>query len=496
MLAFSQYLELITEEKEDSGSMTSFRGKLNELAFVHAFNRYHELLNKHKDHEKAIQELSREQHLNPKNIEKDHPFKDTIQNIAKEIGHEEADRTLWDSHHSALATINHIHNISGGITGKPVWAGPDASGKTAEAASGYSSPADMLVNTKKGWHHISLKYSAEEKDKPTKLTQTNAKKLIDHVQKAHVENFGERDKNLDSEYENLMKGYGSSGLKDEKVARTLNAAGFAQDKNTGEFSKTALSKLGRYASNLQSGKDAKRHDKFRNELRNHFLKNGISEEEHDKHIKNLADVYDNVIKSGKTNAGARFMDAFHNATKRIYNEGKSGQHNLFKSIFNINPPGQGKVLVVKTKRSSAKGTELPKVSVADHARTLDDRLGKDSENQAYDSVKAGGTSTSTISTRDGEVLGRLSLDTGKSSPQIIGMSGGAIDRFDSIDHQHPSRTSTPVVPRPSAPQPKKPVIPTTTATNTGEFGQHRGSLPRHYQAYKDNTIGGHTDLSQ
>lgn len=39
-------------------------------------------------------------------------------------------------------------------------------------------------------------------------------------------------------------------------------------------------------------------------------------------------------------------------------------------------------------------------------------------------------------------------------------------------------------------------VSSTTPTPAGGFGQHRGSLPRHYQAYKDNSIGGHTDLSQ
>lgn len=39
-----------------------------------------------------------------------------------------------------------------------------------------------------------------------------------------------------------------------------------------------------------------------------------------------------------------------------------------------------------------------------------------------------------------------------------------------------------------------PSLSSTTPTPSGGFGQHRG-LPKHYQAYKDDTIGGHTDLA-
>lgn len=441
MITFKQYFEYINEEKDDSGSLTSYRGKLNELAFVHAFDRYHKLLQHYGDHETAINALMNEHHLSADKLDKDHEFKPILNDIENNIGHKETSRTLADSHHAALATINYIHKTSGGITSEPTWAGPDTSGKTAERVAGYNSPADMLVNTKNGWHHISLKYSAGEKDKPTKLTQLNGKKLVEHVQKAYLKNFGKRDENLDAQLEALHKGYSSSGLNDENVAKKLIAAGIKPNAN-GEFAKNKIKDLGRYASNLVNGTDNKpgRHDKFRKELADHFAKNGIPEEEHEKHIKNLADVYDNVVKSGKKGSGSGFMDAFHNAIKRVYTEGTSGQHEMFKNLFNINPPGKGKVLVVKTKRSNGEEGVLPKISLGDHSRSLDKYLEKEPETEMYDSVKTSGTSTSTIKKRgEKHNLGRLSLDTGKSSPQIIGMAGKGIDHFESIDEFHPSK---------------------------------------------------------
>lgn len=481
MLAFSTFFEYINES--NSGKSTAFRGKLNEMAFVHAFNRYHELKTQFKgNHEKAMQALMTEKHLDHKTINKDHPFADKIKKIAKNAGHYETDRTLWDSHHAALSTINHIHKSLGEINGAPVWAGPDQTGGTVEKATGYNSPADMVVPTKNGWAHISLKYSAKEKPSPTKLTQKSASQLVEHIQKAHLKNFGKRDDDLDFHLKNLNKSYEAGSLNDEHIAKKLKAAGFTQDKKTGEFSKGPLSKLGRYASNLHSGKEADRHDDFREALRNHFLKNGISEKDHAKHMKNLADVYDNVIKSDKVTAGAKFMDAFHKATKRIYTEGKTDQHELIKNLLNLNPPGNGKIMVVKTQRSSKDHVEtpseaLPKTAVGDHSNVLDSHIESDKENQAYDSVKADRTSTSTISAKKGHNIGRFSIDTGKSSPTIIGQAGNGIDTFKSIDDEHPSRTSVSKAPPPLTN--KKTTTPRTknVRTDSGEFGQHRGDGP-------------------
>jgi len=338
----------------------------------------------------------------------------------------------------------------------------------------------MVVPTKNGWAHISLKYSAKEKPTPTKLTQKTASQLAEHVQNAHVKNFGKRDENLDTQLANLNKSYEAGSLNDEHIAKKLNAAGFTQNEKTGEFSKGPLSKLGRYASNLRSGKEEDRHDDFKEALRNHFLKNGIAEKDHAKHMKNLADVYDNVIKSNKLSAGANFMDAFHNATKRIYTQGKTGQHELIKNLLNLNPPGSGRMMVVKTQRSGKNYLQnpeeaLPKTAVGDHSNVLDDHIKNDKESQAYDSVKADRTSTSTISAKRGHDIGRFSIDTGKSVPTIVGMAGNGIDAFNSIDHEHPSKTSGSNAAPPitnTAPKPK------VVRTDPGGFGQHRGDGPR------------------
>jgi hypothetical protein len=462
---FLDYLNYIEENTEplDRGAKSSFRGKLNELAFVNAFNRYHELLKKYKgDHDKAIKNLASEGPLDHRKLDKNGQFSENILGIKDKLGDEETNRTLWDSHHSALAAINHIHENSGGITGAPVWSGIDNTGKTVEKLTGYNTPADMVVPTKNGWNHLSLKYSEKEKPSPTKLSQRTAEQMAEHIQRAHIKNFGKRDENLDSRLKELQTSFGSSSLNDDDVKNKLLKAGFVKN-NKGEFSKSKISKLARYSSELQKIKDlpekADRANKLRSALQDHFSRNGISEKNHDKHIKNLANIYDNVLKSNKRKSSIAFMDSLHNSVKKIYNEGKKGQHELVKNLLNINPPGNGRFMVIKTQRSGKdykkdQNSALPQTSVADHSKNIDDSLKGIKEHEAYDSVKTDKTASATIARKKGQNVASLALETSKSVPTIVASAGKDIDKFDDISNQHPLKKETSVAPARVASKPR------------------------------------------
>lgn len=454
---YLSYLEESVTEPLERGSKSSFRGKLNEFAFVHAFNRYHDLIQKHKgDHENAMKELSSENHL-PDN----HEFRDKIDEIGKKIGSEETNRTLWDSHHAALATINHIHDTSGGITGAPTWSGVDQTGKTVEKLTGYNTPADMVVPTKKGWHHLSLKYSEKEKASPTKLSQRTADQIVEHIQNAHSKNFGERDKDLDDRLKELQTSFGSSSLNDKDISKKLNAAGFQQN-DKGEFPKNKLSKMARYASEIKKYGDnppenkLDRVNKLNKDLQDHYTSQGINPKEHAKHTANLADIYDNVLKSNKRKASISFMDALHNSVKKIYTQGSSGQHSMIKNLLNINPPGNGRFMVVKTQRSGKDYQKnpqesLPGVSVADHSKTIDSYLDNDKEHEAYDSVKTDKTASATIARKKGHNVASLALETSKSVPTLVASAGKDIDKFNSISDSHPNNRQSGSVTQKPAP---------------------------------------------
>ena len=146
MFSFAQFLL-----EASVGQLTAHRGRLNEMAFVHAFERYNALKDKHNgDHEAAMQELSREPHLISSNMDKKHPYKSIIDKVSKDIGEKETDRTLWDSHHAAMSIINHIHQNYGGISGPAQWTGGDNSGETVRKLTGVNTQGDILIPTKSG----------------------------------------------------------------------------------------------------------------------------------------------------------------------------------------------------------------------------------------------------------------------------------------------------------------------------------------------------------
>lgn len=458
MLSLS-FIEFLTEAK---GGVVSHRGTLNELAFVHAIERYNELLNKRKgNHDAAINDLVKEGHIDHNTYTG--PYADRIKKAKSDIGDKETDRTLWDSHHAAVSLLNHIHRTKGGISGPAVWTGGDTSGETVRKITGVNTQADILIPTKSGenvvierpnkksrddWQHSSLKYSEKSENAPTKMFQGTAREAAEIIQKHHEKNFGKRDEALDNAVEKLEASFGDVGEKLKSRSKVLAAAGI-QPKN-GEYSVKKVSDLARYAHTALNHKDPEERARTRAKLETHLQQNNIPRNQWDTHFRNLADIHENVIKSDKVSASKDYSDAFHNALKKSWNEAKSGQNSLLRSLLNVRERRNQTVMVVKTQRNEKVDHNqdpvgaLPKVSIASHANDLEALMRRGlregrGESQLYDNVKKKEDSaSSTISKRNGKSIASFSIDTGKTSPSLIAKAGSEIDNFKDISTLHPS----------------------------------------------------------
>lgn len=460
MLGFSQYLVEARSKKEaavpqgeyvNPKVLTAHRGKLNEIAFAHVFDRYNQLMQKHKgNHEKALAELTSESHLDPDKLDQNHPFKESLSHSQNLIGRNESDRTLWDSHHAALATLNHIHHEVGDITGPAIWAGPDVKGGKAEEATGVKTQADIIVPTRngnvmiKGGGHVngSLKYSADPSHTPTKMFQGTARDAAEYVQKHHEKNFGKRDKELDDATSALEGSFG--GVTDimNKNGKALKAAGVNPD------SKESV-KLLRYAHTSLNDRNPAERARTHAKIVEHMNKKGVPTQEHQQHIANLASVYPSVTGS-KTDSSQNWFKAFKGALSKSLTKGTSGQQNLLRSLSNVKERRKARVMIIKTQRSKGDHNEnpegsMPKVSIGNHANDFEAtmrrglRHGK-TENQLYDATGGTGeTSTAAIRLDDGKTMLNFGMDKSKGTPSVIAQAGNAIDNFKDISNYHPSR---------------------------------------------------------
>jgi len=457
MLKFSDFL------KEDflvEGKEVAHRGTLNEIGFVHAFERYNQLKEKHNgDHYKAIEELAKEPHVG----KTDNAYTDTINKIVKDIGEEETNRTLWDSHHAAIAVMNHIHENEGGISGPATWTGGDVSGETVKKITGVNSNADILIPTGSGdhiklkmgkddWRHGSLKYAKDLKNKPTKLFQGNAKEMVERIQKHHMDHFGKRDNNLDNALNEMQSEFGDASFRLEKHSEALEAAGFERSKSGRNKSQWPSSKGGRglvdqarYAATALSGsKDA---GKRRQQIESYLRSQNIPEQDFEHHIKNLAEVH-NTIKGDKEGKSAAFMDAVTDALNKSYNEAPRGQNALLRDLLNIRERRRIKSLVIKTQRND-KVTDyegnpeaLPKVGIANHGNDMEALFRRAlrqglSENKLLEAKSTTDRASTTLSKVNGKPIARLSVDQSGSSPSVIAQAGNEIDNFNYVSHKHP-----------------------------------------------------------
>lgn len=465
------FFSFLTESSK--GAEITSRGKLNELAFVHAFERYNALKEKHNgDHEKAIQELANEPHLNHETY--DGPYSDSIASAKRSLDDYETDRTLWDSHHAAVAVLNYIHKERGGIAGPAIWTGGDVSGETVKKITGVNTQGDILIPTKSGedviiktndrskkdWLSGSLKYSISDKASPTKLYQGTARAAAEMVQNHHVRNFGKRDEALDKATDELENAFGDISSRLTPHDSTLNAAGFNRNKK-GEYPITELTKISRYANELaelqnkkyKTVKDVKRQEQIQSHLDSHFDRNNIPENERPSHTENLRNIYKSVISGDKKTAGANYSEALNQALKKSWNEASKGQHGLLRDLLNIRERRKAVILVMKTQRSKGdhisdpKGA-LPKISIANHANDLEAlaRTGLNrglSERDLYDNVKNKAESASTtISKRTGGSIANFAIDTSKGSPSLVAAAGTEIDNFKDISKLHPHKNAS------------------------------------------------------
>lgn len=465
------FLEFIVESKGSVGQLTSHRGKLNEMGFVHAFERYNHFMDKHNgNHNKAMEELSKEPHLKGSS---DHPYTENIKKISKDIGEKETDRTLWDSHHAAMSVINHI-NKTRGIKGPAIWTGSDVSGETVRKITGVNTQGDILIPTKTGgdfiikrsdnkssdqdWVSGSMKYHGDLSKSPTKLYQGTTDKSVEAIQKHHVENFGKRDEELDKAHESLKSSFQGVDEKLKNKSSELLAAGFTPNKK-GYFSKSNVSDMARYANELTDLKNknvfSERRAILQKRFEDRFDKAKINSKDRDKHIQNLTNIHNDVIKGDKVKSSQNFALAFHNALKKSYTEGNTGQHNLVKELTNIRDPKEATVLIMKTQRNHKiddyRGREqeaLPKIYIGNHGEELSKIASRGKEKELFDATgpKANSAST-TIGAKNHKKIASFSIDTGKSSPSIVAQAGEEIDKFNDVSHLHPwndenSTTST------------------------------------------------------
>lgn len=475
MLGFSQYIVEAkagakqTPIKEGGeGSKIKHRSNVNELAFAHAIDRYGDLLQKHGDHQKAITALANEEHLHPGNMPKGYEHHEQLQQSFKGLGHADADRTAWDSHHAAISTINHIHNNYGDIAGRAVWTGPDTSGETVKKITGTNTQADILIPTKSGdvvikrGGHISgsLKYHQDLKKTPTKLFQGTADDLSNKIQKHHMSNFGQRDVNLDNATQQVKDAF--SGVSDRlsKHADVLSSAGINPGRN-GKYTGDHQDLL-RYAHSSLNSPNDKEKARTNGKIRDYLTSNGVPKTKHNAIIQQLANIHDTEVRDPKTTSSRNFAKAVSEALNKSYTQGTSGQNALVRDLLNIRERRKAKVLVIKTQRSKGDHVKdpqgsLPVVSIANHSNDLEtlrkraERAGQ-KENGIYRSGKIEnvgsepdeeGSSTSTINTNDGKTVARMSIDSNKTSPSVIAQAGNAIDNFKKISDHHPWVASQP-----------------------------------------------------
>lgn len=457
MIGFLKFLaeELLLE----SGKETSFRGQMNEIAIAHAIDRYLDLAKKHGgDHDKSIKELANEDHVGTFPNSK---FKENVETANRELGKDETDRTLWDSHHAAVSLIDHIHKKEGGIAGPAIWSGPDVKGGTAEKIGGINTQADILIPTKKGddilINHTSLKYSKEPKDSSTKLFQGTARQAVERIQKHHKNQFGVHHEGLNNALNNLEGAFGDLGTRlVDKHEEALNAAGFKKKKD-GSYPVTNITKLARYASEIKEKSekskpteaDRKKIISNGQALTKHFDEAGIPPEERAGHVANLAHINNTTIKGDKTEAAQNFASQITDALDRSFTEGSRGQHDLVRDLLNIHERRKAKVLVMKTLRNKNQNfrenpaDSLPITKFTVHSNDLEALYRKAQrsglrEHQMYRQVtnKNKPTASSTISTLLGK-MASTSIDTSKTSPSLIIQSAGNWEKFKDISQHHP-----------------------------------------------------------
>ena len=137
----------------------------------------------------------------------------------RKLGAAKVRRTMWDSHHAALDTLDHVNKHIGAIQiGKqhsPMWTGPDVTGEAAKKLTGVNTSADVIMHVRshntgkrekvaidsgntedKGFVGASLKYSGDHLKRKQKIRQNGMQAQVDILQDHHRKVHGTDDHEL------------------------------------------------------------------------------------------------------------------------------------------------------------------------------------------------------------------------------------------------------------------------------------------------------------
>jgi len=134
----------------------------------------------------------------------------------KKLGGRKVRRTMWDSHHAALDTLDyaqeHIGEIKIEKEHSPLWTGPDVTGHAAKKLTGVNTAADVIFHVRShrtgkkesvgfdagnnGFLGASIKYSGDHLKRNQKIRQNGMKSQIDIIQAAHRAIHGHDDHEL------------------------------------------------------------------------------------------------------------------------------------------------------------------------------------------------------------------------------------------------------------------------------------------------------------
>lgn len=144
-----------------------------------------------------------------------------VSDAERKLGGSKIRRTMWDSHHAALDTLDHIHKHIGEIKIEkhhgPMWTGPDVSGEAAKKLTGVNTTADVIMHVRNrttgkkesvaidsgnsGFVGASLKYSGDHLKRKQKVRQNGMQTQIDILQQHHRAVHGHDDHELAAAHE-------------------------------------------------------------------------------------------------------------------------------------------------------------------------------------------------------------------------------------------------------------------------------------------------------
>lgn len=527
MLGFSRYL---TESK---GSSTSSQGFVHEIFTNNHANHYIKVLQDALDRGKNEDEAHKEALESLNNINYDHNAYSGEKSSSKYVRTlgPEASKLIHDnSRNTSAAAAEYLKRMYGGRLLKSLWVGASKSGKELQKLTGgKKSNGDLLFQTAHGQDkkiteaHLehqpftgfggSLKYSAEEKDKPTKIYAPGINTYAKHIENHHEQIFGKK-----SGIQEKLDLAAQQGLENQRrTVSEINSQGRSHHEDISDFMNKLRSDPHKYRPNdvepeeweklIKSARYEPIIDKKTNGVKSaNFDENFLSLVR--KTVRNKTkgvnhqglDEFYKELSTRNSDMRNKITDVLHGSISKILDHSSSDpreqeridgiKRSLHRHLSNIHEPGEdNEYLPTLLMRTGGDGS----VKISDSNKAMREHLENPENISKHNRAKGSGTfsvgpGSITPDVRPGTMHNPLSNPINYTiKPSFL--SGSSVTYKDGdfdtpiqsspiSKNQKSKRTTAPVVSRPSAPQPKKPVVPTTTATNTGEFGQHRGDGPR------------------